>query len=465
MNNSKVPEATVPRRVTAPTARPRRRLLKVVWSPDRAAIGREILLEGPPVELGREIDGPGRIADDCLSRQHLRVERSASASLEQIEDLGSSNGTFVNGERCTKKVPAAPGTVISAGDTLLVVEQEADTDRLQSSRSADEGLVSEIIGQSTITRALRRSIATVAKAEMPVMLLGPTGAGKEVAAGAIHRLSGRKGAWLPINCAAIPESIADAEFFGIAEGVATGTRAREGYFVQASGGTLFLDELGDLPLSLQAKLLRVLQDGVVYPLGGEPRKVDVRVIAATNVDLEASGFRQDLRTRLAGWELYLAPLSERRADVLPLWQYFMQKAAPERPIDRITPEFAEALLLHDWPGNVRELSLLARRIAVLVEPEEMLDADRLPAAMGQRLGNREDRLAPSHQLQGPDDTLDPHFISRERLEEALSKHSGNISEVGRALGIPHREQVYRMCRRAGLDPKAYRRGSVEPTGG
>ena len=443
------------------------------------------MLEGPPVEIGREAEGPGRIADDCLSRLHLRVERSASASLEQIEDLGSSNGTFINGERWTKKVPAAPGTVISAGDTLLVVEQEADTDRLPAAPNADEGAATEIIGDSTITRALRRSIATVAKTPGPVMLLGPTGAGKEVAAGAIHRLSGRKGAWLPINCAAIPESIADAEFFGIAEGVATGTRAREGYFVQASGGTLFLDELGDLPLSLQAKLLRVLQDGLVFPLGGEPRKVDVRVIAATNVDLEASGFRKDLRARLAEWELYLSPLSERRADVLPLWQYFMQKASgpviggvnppagaiaslnasPARPIDRITPEFAEALLLHDWSGNVRELSLLARKIAVLVDPEEMLDADRLPAVMGQRLGNRDDRLAPSHQLQGPDDTLDPHFISRERLEEALRTHSGNVSEVGRALGIPHREQVYRMCRRAGLDPKAYRRSSIEPSGG
>jgi DNA-binding NtrC family response regulator len=178
------------------------------------------------------------------------------------------------------------------------------------------------------------------------------------------------------------------------------------------------------------------------------------VVAATNRDLTGTGFREDLRARLAQWELHLSPLKDRRADVLPLWGFFYGKAAPGRAAMRASPEFLEALVLHDWPTNVRELKTLAEKLSVLVGPDEILDLHHLPEVIQQRIGDREEPWM-SDSDSGPDDTLDPRKVPRERLEALLKQYAGNVSEVARALGL-YREQVYRRCRHYGLDPGQFR---------
>jgi two-component system NtrC family response regulator len=305
-----------------------------------------------------------------------------------------------------------------------------------------------LIGESLAVRALRASVATLARATGAVLLLGPTGVGKEVAAEAVHRASGLEGPLIPLNCAALPE----AELFGVVKGAFTGADARrDGAFVRADGGTLFLDEVGELPRPVQAKLLRVLEDGVVHPLGGgAPRRVTVRVLAATHAALDAEGFRPDLRARLSDWVLHIPPLAERRADILPLFRHFLASEGRE-DLD-LPAELVEALLVHDWPLNVRELRGLARRVCGLCPPGTPLGPHLLPSALrraGRRIGGGP-RSGPD---EGP--TTEAPEPSRDALERALTEAEGNVSRAAKRHGW-HRTQLYRWLRRHGLDPAAFR---------
>jgi formate hydrogenlyase transcriptional activator len=263
----------------------------------------------------------------------------------------------------------------------------------------------EIIGESGILKKMLRAVETVAKTDTTVLLLGETGTGKELIARAIHHLSPRKHRTLvKVNCAALPAGLIESELFGHEKGAFTGALARKiGRFELADGGSIFLDEIGDLPLELQAKLLRVLQEGEFERVGGSPIiKVDVRVIAATNRDLEKAvhdgGFRPDLYYRLNVFPVRLPPLRERPDDISLLVRYFVMKYGTKlgKRIETIPQKVTHILLAYPWPGNVRELENVIER-AIILSPGSQLElGEWAPKVAG---GAREERLATLDELE------------------------------------------------------------------
>ena len=298
-------------------------------------------------------------------------------------------------------------------------------------------------GRSPAMAAILDEIADVAETSLPVLLLGETGAGKEVAARTLHLTSRRAGPLVAVNCAALPADLLEAELFGIARGVATGVEARPGRIAEADGGTLLLDEIGEMPLLLQAKLLRVLQEREVHPLGGPPRAVDIRVVAATHQDLHRQArrgrFREDLYYRLAGAELEVPPLRERREDLPDLIRHFAAAAAEEanRPLRGVTLRALECLAAYPWPGNVRQLAHEVRRAVVRAGADGLIDTSRLSPALRQ---SESDGALPALDSEGPKEpSLDLKGHTR-RLEarilrEALERARGNRSQASRLLGI------------------------------
>jgi transcriptional regulator with GAF, ATPase, and Fis domain len=304
-------------------------------------------------------------------------------------------------------------------------------------------------------------IAMVAPHEVPVLVLGETGVGKELVAEEIHRRSGRGGAFVPVNCAAISPHLAESELFGHVPGAFTGAgKGADGLFVAADGGTLFLDEIGELPLELQPKLLRALAKGEIRAVGSSvTRTVNVRVIAATLRDLglgvEEETFRVDLFNRLSGWRVHVPALRTRRDDVIAIASaYLARRAAPPLAVDA-----AEALLLHDWPGNVRELEqVLATAVirAVGAPPGSELGIEHLPPEIAARLGARA-KLEEGGEPSLPLSMVVPRELTptREELCAALARYDGNVAKVAEHFG-KDRQQVYRWARRYAIDLGAFR---------
>ena len=414
----------------------------VVASPDAAAVGARLPLDGRPRSIGRAGAADLEVDDGRMTRLHAVLRAALEAGAPPvIQDLGSRNGVFVDGRR-RHEAPLADGAVLRLGDTLLVVHEAPLEEQ-------DEGALR---GVSSAMQRVRRSIARVAPSELTVLLRGETGTGKELAAAEVHRLSSRGGELVAINCAAIPEGLAESALFGHARGSFTGaTERREGVLTRADGGTLFLDEVGELPLAIQGKLLRVLEDWEVTPVGGtRARRVDVRVVAATNADLatavEEGRFRADLLARLEEWPLELPPLRRRRADICHLLGAFLGADGPGQP----SADAAEALLLHDWPFNVRGLLKLARRLRVALDPGQHVTAAHLPAPVLAALeARRVERAADLETDRGPRE------ITRERCVEALRGCQGNVTRAARHLGCG-RKTLYRRLAEHGIDPARFR---------
>jgi DNA-binding NtrC family response regulator len=249
-----------------------------------------------------------------------------------------------------------------------------------------------LVGQSPPMRRLGALVETVAKSGAATLITGDSGTGKELVARMLHDLGPRRGgAFVPLNCGALPENLVEAELFGNERGAFTGAeRRREGRFKAADGGTLFLDEVAELPLHAQAKLLRVLQEGTFEPLGSSSTvKVDVRIVSATHRDLAArireGLFREDLFYRINVIQIAVPPLRERSGDLPLLVQYFLRRFAPQdRPLPAISPEAWAALTQYAWPGNVRELAHAVQH-AVVLAGGGTIDAEHLPASMAPRL--------------------------------------------------------------------------------
>ncbi|GAA0605498.1 sigma-54-dependent transcriptional regulator [Thalassospira tepidiphila] len=298
-------------------------------------------------------------------------------------------------------------------------------------------LESRLIGNSMPMRNLKDEIANIAPTEVPVLISGETGTGKELVARAIHDLSDRRDEkFVAVNCAAIPESTAESELFGHEKGAFTGAASqRIGWIEHAIGGTLFLDEISSMPLALQAKLLRVIEQREVVRLGSNaPVKVDFRLICATNEDLVAAvaerNFREDLLFRINTFELSIAPLRERQDDVALLFDIFAERAAErfERPYERLSPTLIAQLRAHEWPGNVRELKNMAERYVLLVgSPEERF----------KRLfkGGFETTTAPTGDLALADQVRE---FEERIIRDALDRHDGNVKSVMEELDIPRR---------------------------
>jgi transcriptional regulator with GAF, ATPase, and Fis domain len=416
-----------------------------------------VLLERGALVIGREKQGPSSLvlADREVSRLHAEVVHDPGSDGWTIVDRGSSNGTIVNAARVTRQV-LRHGSVIRVGRTLLLyVEIE-----LRAGETL-EGLTPSAVGESVQLLRVHAEAALVAPHPTPVLVTGETGVGKEVVAREIHRRSGRDGAFVPVNCAAIPPSLAESELFGHLQGAFTGaSRASGGLFVAADKGTIFLDEIGEMTLDLQPKLLRVLASREVRAVGStSTQSVDVRVLAATNRDLEAAvasgAFRADLYARLRGYTIHVPPLRERRDDIVPLAVLF----AGARDAPPLSVDAAEALLLHDWPLNVRELELVVEAAAVRAASAEEIRAQDLPREIAARLGARAQASPAPEQAVAPPLTL---LVSRdgvptkEELVQVLERLDGNIAKVAAFFG-KERQQIYRWAKRYELELESFRK--------
>jgi two-component system response regulator AtoC len=309
-----------------------------------------------------------------------------------------------------------------------------------------------LIGESNEMRQVFDLLSRVADADVSVLIGGESGTGKELVARSIHNRSIRKsGPFVAVNCAALPESLLESELFGHTRGAFTDARStRRGLFQQAQGGTVFLDEIGDLPLSLQPRLLRVLQERKVRPVGSDSEvDIDVRVLAATNLDLEKAvterQFREDLYYRLNVVQLRLPPLRARGNDVLLLAQHVLDQTAIRlsKRVQRLTPKVAERLLAYSWPGNVRELQNCIER-AVALTAYDQIGVDDLPEKV------RDYR--PSQVLlisDHPSDLLSMEEVERRYILRVLDVVSGNKSLAAQILGFDRRT-LYRKLERYGM---------------
>ncbi len=330
---------------------------------------------------------------------------------------------------------------------LLLLEQDVwDT-------SGDDASVDTwgVLTRDASMKQLLRQVAKVAKTSASVLIRGETGAGKELIATAIHQASPRsQGPFRAINCAALPASLLESELFGHTRGAFTGAvKDAAGHFRLAHGGTLFLDEVGELPLEVQAKLLRVLQERTVIPVGGtEPIVVDVRVVSATHRSLRkavASGdFRADLMYRLRVVPLYLPTLAQRPSDIeLLAWHFVEQLAAEQaRQVQRITPGALRVLEAYEWPGNVRELRNAIEYALVMGDGPVLNEADLPPELRGEDAGAPLSNVAPQLPEQIPDEA--------KRLLRALERAGGHHGRAAQSLGLS-RVTLWRKLRKYGLE--------------
>jgi transcriptional regulator of acetoin/glycerol metabolism len=418
------------------------------------------------VVVGRDAVPTGLcVPQQAVSRVHARFSKHNGTWI--ISDLSSRNGTFVNGARVTR-APLAHGDQIRVGDALFkFVASDADEYapyRIDGSGPHDPGPTSEMKGGLQIHRLLE-ALKRIAQTMLTVLVHGETGTGKELAARAFHRLSGRTGRMCAINCAAIPSGLIESELFGYKRGAFTGaTHDRQGLLRAANGGTLLLDEIGDMPLETQAKLLRVLETREVVPLGSaQAEPVDVRVVSATHRDLrqlvDAGTFRGDLFARISGSLVELPPVRDRKEDVFQLARHFASAAG--RAGEPTSFRFVDALLAYGWPFNVRELEAAIRHAAAMAGDSE-LDVAHLPRSVTGTQPARRDNAA------GPDSTdarsadgprSSPHAgaggPSPEALRSLLARHRGNVAAVARELG-KDRAQIHRWLRYAAINPGEYR---------
>jgi DNA-binding NtrC family response regulator len=335
--------------------------------------------------------------------------------------------------------------------------------------STDDPSSVEILIEDAIMKRLLDSIDRVAAGTLSVLLLGETGVGKDVLALEIHRRSPRaRGPLVKINCAALPDTLMESELFGHEKGAFTGALSPKlGLLEAADGGTVFLDEIGDLPLPMQAKLLRVLEDRELLRVGStKPRPIDVRFVSATNRDLDADIarglFRRDLYYRLSGFSLLIPPLRERRSEILPLARSFLRQACRQAHRDREPEISAEARALlqrYAWPGNLRELRNVVERALLLctgdVITPEHLPEDKIsaivstPTSPGRATPLQE--FARDQTTQTMRETLDP--IERDVIQQALEKCGGNQSEAARMLGMSRGALLARLKKYGLLRPR------------
>lgn len=349
---------------------------------------------------------------------------------------------------------------VSTDKLLLTVDNAIKLQRLESEnlQFRERAGKQEMIWQGATMERVMAQLKRVAASETRVCILGETGTGKELAARTVHALSPRAdGPFVTLNCAAVPAELIESELFGHEKGSFTGAGARHaGKFEQASGGTIFLDEIGDMPLAMQAKLLRVLEQGEVERIGGDkPISVDVRVLVATHRDLEArvrdGAFRQDLFHRIYVFPLRLPPLRERREDIPSLIQHFAAQVALQnawKPMP-FSPEAIAALQAQNWPGNVRELRNMVERLMLLatsgtvdLETVQLVLSGPVSAAGGASYsGSLAERV---------------QAFERDTILSALKQHHGNISQAAKALSL-ERSHLYKKAEQVGIDLPALRR--------
>lgn len=433
----------------------------------------------PPAIVGRGEDATVRLVGAEVSRHHAEI--TLRGPVATLRDLGSTNGTHHNGARIgDEPVALADQDIVRLGEWLGVVctSNNHEPPQVDTVGLHEAGGVSGLIAGPSM-QALLQQVQTVASSDLPVILLGESGTGKELVSELIHRGSGRGGKLVAVNCAALPANLVESELFGHTKGAFTGAeRAAIGHFRAADRGSLLLDEIGDLPLSIQPKLLRALEAKEVVPLGSSNAiRIDVRVIVAGQHALgeavKSGRFRGDLYARLNGIELRIPPLRQRREEILPIFQRVVERELAGHPLPRFRPRLLEMLCLHDWPFNVRELVQAGRQMAVMHRKEADWTESLLPAALKQPpastagASNKTAEGDPGETAPETDSAVSQRVsdqvslkVRRERereqelqaLQRALDECCGNVSEAARRVGISRRK-AYRLLKEldAGVD--------------
>jgi two-component system response regulator AtoC len=379
------------------------------------------------------------LAGEYATGEYLLVlPETARAQADELAESLAALGREVAGVHAAALAAAVPDDGTTADE--LIAATLGQIGRPTAAPSDSEVIVAEDVATREVFDLARRA----ARSDVTVLITGETGSGKEVVAAEIHRASARAaGPYVRINCASIPETLIESELFGHERGAFTGAdKRRIGFIERAHGGTLLFDEIGELPASLQAKLLRVLEERKVLRIGAvEEVDVDVRFVAATNRDLEREvergAFRHDLYFRLSGMTLRVPPLRDRPKDLPRLAELFAQRASQtaNRPAARFTEGFSQALLRYPWPGNVRELRNVIERAVILADGPE-LTANELPERLAV--------LAPlSPRPPSPmRDRLDD--VERRALADALRASNGNRTHAAKRLGISRRALLYKL---------------------
>ncbi len=391
--------------------------------------------------IGRTDQGDVTLDDDEVSREHAAIHDVGGTW--RVDDLDSVNGVFVNGQRISDGHPLLGGEVIRVGCTLLRFLAEGPAPR---SGGVPVTRADDMVAGPAMNAALAL-LARAATSDLSVLVFGETGTGKELAAQHLHRASRRSGPFVPVNCGAITATLFESEMFGHRRGAFTGaTRDNPGHFRAAHGGTLFLDEIGELPLQEQPKLLRVLQDRRVVPVGGTSAvPVDVKVVCATNRELgpmvEQGTFRMDLFARVSELVVELPPLAARQEDIPALVDCFVDK---HDPAGRAVPvEAMELLCCRSWPRNVRQLENAVRR-ALLLAGEAELTPEHFLEPATQTSGTRSAAPAPDATPPAPAEPPQAR-----QLREVLTRHEGDADLAAEELGVSV-SQLYRRAKKHGL---------------
>lgn len=407
------------------------------------------------VEIGRKPESSVtlrtiKLEDPWVSAAHARVQVIKPGTFE-LMDLGSRNGTFLEGCAISGPTPMGDGSLFSIGSHVFVLRlfSAEELSAIEQDQTDPVGPVSTSSGKMALAIGRLRRLA---KTTEEVLLCGETGVGKEVYARAVHRLSKRTGQFVALNCAALPIELVESELFGYARGAhSQATSSKRGLIQDAEKGTLFLDEIGDMPLQAQSKLLRFLQDHTYTPLGSrEVQTLDVRVLAATS-SMEAGtttpGLRRDLAARLGAEPVLLPPLYERREDLGALAAYFLTKTN----VTQFEHNAFLALCLYSWPNNVREFEKVIREAALHASPEKQIKLSHLPKEVRRRLSpaKSEDENLPNRRSPRP-------RLSRIELEELLKRHQGNIAAIA-AEQDRQWAVIHRWIKENKLDPDNYRR--------
>jgi DNA-binding NtrC family response regulator len=426
------------------------------------------------VEIGRGSERSGQLDEQSgrlrisvpgrsMSGRHATITRGEHGW--SLKDEGSTNGSFVNG-LATKETLLADGDVIELGHSIFLLKQRLPTPPFAPAIQDSLQKPSVNPALTTLLPALSSEFATlarVASSDLSILLFGATGTGKEITARAVHALSGRSGSFVAVNCGALSPQLTESLLFGHVKGAFSGAHRDElGFVRMADEGTLLLDEVGDLPLSAQATLLRVLQEREVVPVGSaRPVPVDVRVIAATHHNLgalvQAERFRGDLFARLDGYRASLPALAARLEDLGVLVAEIL-RTLPNGDKLRLSPEAGTALLLYDWPFNIRELAQHLKRAAVLTEDGVIRKTHVLPASEGDEAEPEYDEVA---RLPSIRPLSSEEAKLREELVLKLAQYDGNLADVARSMGKA-RMQIHRWLNRLGIDPGVFRLKGKKP---